>query len=64
MQELGVSHDLTATDNRDSFLAASGGEGSHGGDGREQLPAEASNTEGVSKDLLFFEELIQPLESV
>jgi IS1 family transposase len=32
-------------------------------DRREQLPVTASDTEGISEDLLFFQETVQPLES-
>jgi hypothetical protein len=36
----------------------------HGGDGGERLPAEAPDTAGVSEDMLFLEEAVQPLEGV
>jgi hypothetical protein len=39
-------------------------ERAHGRDRREQLPVTASDQEGISKDLLFFEEAIQPSKSV
>jgi hypothetical protein len=35
----------------------------HGRDRREQLPDEAPDKAGISKDLLFFQEIVQPLES-
>jgi hypothetical protein len=44
---------------------AFGREGTDGGDRREQPPAEASeDREGISEGVLFFQELIQPPESV
>jgi hypothetical protein len=42
----------------------SGREKTHDGDRREQPSAEAKDTESVSEDMLFFQELIQPPESI
>jgi IS1 family transposase len=60
IKELGISYDLIATDNRGSFLSVFGERGHPVGKEhtvgyrREQLPAEASDTEGISENVLFF----------
>jgi IS1 family transposase len=60
IKELGISYDLIAMDNWGNFLSVFG-EGGHlvgkehtVGYRREQLPTEASDTEGISEDMLFF----------
>jgi IS1 family transposase len=70
IQEMGISCERIATDDRESFVSvfAGGytrcGEEAHGGDRGEQLPDEAPDTAGIPQDLLFFKETGQSLESL
>jgi IS1 family transposase len=55
IKRLGIHYDLIATDGWDSFLATFG---------KDQQLVGKEHTVGISEDLLFPEEVIQPLKSV
>lgn len=68
IQERGISSERVATDDGNRFLSVFGEDQHEGGKaytvGMEQLPTEAPGTEGLSEDLLFFEEAVKPSKGV
>jgi hypothetical protein len=69
IKRLGISYDRVATDDWDGFLSAFGEDNQVGGKEhtvgyrRKQLPLTASDQRGISKNLLFLQETVQPLKS-